>query len=87
MRNWRKTHPLTESQKIKDISRSIANVYQKRGKLIPQPCEKCGTTERVEKHHDDYNKPLDVRWLCRKCHLEDHRSEQAKQKAKEPAAA
>lgn len=41
------------------------------GRLIPQPCEKCGE-EKVEGHHDDYSQPLSVRWLCKKHHLEAH---------------
>lgn len=41
------------------------------GKLIRLPCEICGY-EKSEAHHDDYTKPLDVRWLCRKHHLEHH---------------
>jgi hypothetical protein len=41
------------------------------GKLIGQPCEVCGATI-VEAHHDDYSKPFDVRWLCRKHHREHH---------------
>lgn len=44
------------------------------GRLIPQPCEKCGA-EKVEAHHDDYSKPLAVRWLCRRHHLEHHGKE------------
>jgi hypothetical protein len=36
--------------------------------LVPQPCEVCGAT-KVEKHHPDYSKPLEVRWLCREHHL------------------
>jgi hypothetical protein len=38
------------------------------------PCEVCKETN-VDAHHDDYNKPLDVRWLCKKHHREHHKSE------------
>jgi hypothetical protein len=33
----------------------------------------CGATEHVHGHHDDYQKPLVVRWLCRRHHGEVHR--------------
>ena len=72
MREWRKTHPLTPAQRVKDIARSHANLGQKVGRLIPQPCETCGS-QKVEKHHDDYSRPLQVRWLCRAHHLALHR--------------
>jgi ribosomal protein S27AE len=42
------------------------------GKLNRKPCEKCGT-EKSQAHHDDYTKPLYVRWLCTKHHAEWHR--------------
>lgn len=73
MREWRKSHPLSEEERRKDIARSYVSVYKRRGKIVPEPCERCGS-ESVEAHHDDYDKPLDVRWLCRGHHMELHRS-------------
>ena len=42
------------------------------GRLVKGPCIECGTTIRVEGHHEDYDKPLDVIWMCRKCHQRMH---------------
>lgn len=44
----------------------------KSGKLVRQPCEKCGTEIRVQAHHEDYSKPLDVMWFCFQHHREHH---------------
>lgn len=42
------------------------------GELNPEPCEMCGISETVHAHHDDYAKPLNVRWLCAKHHRQWH---------------
>ena len=34
-------------------------------------CEKCGNKKAV-RHHDDYSKPLEIRWLCKNCHNKHH---------------
>jgi len=41
------------------------------GRIAKQPCEVCGA-KQVHAHHDDYAKPLEVRWLCPKHHQEWH---------------
>jgi hypothetical protein len=40
------------------------------GRLQRQACEVCGSVAHA--HHDDYAKPLDVRWLCVTHHKEHH---------------
>jgi len=42
------------------------------GRLIKGPCQVCGSTVRIEGHHDDYSKPLEVIWLCRPHHGQRH---------------
>lgn len=44
------------------------------GTLIrPETCSRCGVQCRPDAHHEDYSKPLEVEWLCRRCHLAEHR--------------
>ena len=50
---------------------NLVSYAVKNGRLSPQFCECCGE-EKTEAHHDDYSKPLEVRWLCHKCHMEWH---------------
>lgn len=63
---------MTDDQRVKANIRSKTRMKRYRGKLNRLPCEICGTTEKVEAHHDDYTKPYDVRWLCFNHHREFH---------------
>lgn len=58
--------------KKKHYARTYANTYLKRGKIEKLPCIVCGDN-KVEMHHDNYNKPLEIKWLCRKHHMEHHK--------------
>lgn len=35
-------------------------------------CERCGSTERLHKHHPDYSRPLSIVTLCNPCHEAEH---------------
>lgn len=56
-------------QKVK--ARNRVRHLIRTGKLFRQSCEKCGNPI-TDAHHDDYSKPLEIKWLCRKHHKELH---------------
>ena len=41
------------------------------GRIQRMDCECCGE-KKTHAHHDDYSRPLDVRWLCARCHKREH---------------
>jgi len=55
-----------EKNPEKKIAHSLVTNAIKHGKLKRSPCEVCGDNRKyhVHAHHDDYSKPLEVRWLC-----------------------
>jgi hypothetical protein len=61
-------------------ARRAVHVAVANGSLKRTPCEVCGA-QKVEGHHDDYSKPLDVRWLCRKHHAQWHRMDEERRSA------
>lgn len=83
-RDWRKTDIgkksikktyLKQKEKYpeKYKARCLLNSYVVAGKIIkPKKCENCGSYEKICSHHNDYKKPLDVQWLCYKCHTKLH---------------
>ena len=53
----------------------LVHLAIKSGKLErPNRCDDCGLERRVEAHHEDYSRPLWVKWLCRSCHRRRHSS-------------
>ena len=44
----------------------------KKGILLRCPCIRCGETKSLA-HHEDYDKPLEIIWLCQPCHKQRHK--------------
>lgn len=65
-KQWRKNHPLAYKAQT-----AVGNAIRD-GKLKKFPCVICGTTKNIHAHHKNYARPLDVLWLCAKCHHRLH---------------
>jgi hypothetical protein len=63
--DWRRANPKKYDAHLA-VQRAI-----KAGQLERQACEVCGI-EPVDAHHDQYEQPLQVRWLCRRHHIHLH---------------
>lgn len=69
-KKWIKENPQ------KRTAQNKVNSALKRGTLKKMNCEICGS-EKSHAHHDDYSKPLDVRWLCPLHHSLEHKMKRA----------
>lgn len=58
-----------ERRKIR--ARRLANKAILRGKLHRLPCRDCGEP-KTHAHHPDYDRPLEVIWLCPAHHRAEH---------------
>src|SRR5579863_4448428 len=54
--------------------RKIHNAIRFGNLVRPKTCFKCGRSPgRIEAHHSDYSKLLEVEWLCSRCHTAIHK--------------
>lgn len=72
---WRWYRASTPERQMKSRARARVRGEIRAGRMTRQPCEVCG--KQAQAHHDDYSRPLDVRWLCRQHHFEIHRKDVA----------
>ena len=63
--NWRRANPLKYNAHLVVQQAISAGMLEKRR------CEVCGA-QPVDAHHDRYDEPLNVRWLCRSHHVKLH---------------
>lgn len=87
-RSGRENHFYRGGSTEDDHAQNLVEVALRQGILIRKGgCEACGDSgtfkdgrTKIQAHHDDYNYPLSVRWLCQKCHHEWHRKHRARRK-------
>lgn len=79
-KNWNKKHKSSISRAAQEYkkrnpkkqkSRVIFHKALKKGVIIKRPCQVCGE-EKSHGHHTNYNKPLEVMWLCAQHHKDAH---------------
>ena len=63
---WKERNP-EKHEAHKAVQRGIRNNL-----ILKTECFVCGD-EKVEAHHADYERPLDVIWMCRTHHRETHK--------------
>lgn len=62
-RKWKKNNTL------KVLAHSAVERAIARGELVPKDrCEVCNGSHKIEAHHPDHRKKLQVIWLCKYCH-------------------
>ena len=73
VRKYRHRHP------AKARAHDVLNKAIRRGEVaVTGVCQRCGSTKRVERHHEDYSKPLEFEELCRiPCHRQADAARQA----------
>jgi hypothetical protein len=77
----RKSGEMAERERIKyhtdpdfrkrKIARNAIGIRMRRGTIKRQPCEVCNEPN-AQAHHENYDRPLDVRWLCETYHRIEH---------------
>jgi len=70
---------LPDKTKKKRVQHLVEKAIKKGILIQPTTCSLCGNTQEfkdgrngIQAHHCDYDKPLDVMWLCQKCHHQWH---------------
>lgn len=57
------------SMSVARVAQQMVRNAMRAGSLVrPDRCEQCGRLCKPDAAHEDYARPLYVRWLCRACH-------------------
>lgn len=71
---WGKFLWMDQDEETKIRGRELTNQAIGRGTLVrPSKCDMCYMPCHPDAHHLDYTQPLDIAWLCPRCHAAEHR--------------
>ncbi len=74
----RNTYNKNRPKDYKDKARYLTRKMVMKGIITKNlKCDHCGG-EAKHKHHEDYNDPMKIVWLCPKCHGAEHRNIRSK---------
>ena len=82
MKRFGKENNLFRGTKDDDYAQGVVDYAVRKGRMVRQTmCQECGVipppikngASGIQAHHCDYNKPLDVTWLCKRCHYLWHK--------------
>lgn len=68
-RKYRKNNPIKRK-----AQKAVSYAIQKGRLFRPENCSVCHNHSNIDAHHSDYAKPLDVIWMCGRCHKAWHRN-------------
>jgi hypothetical protein len=68
---------LAKVNRIKNKEKFFAQGMARSKVPLASGCQMCGATERLERHHSDYDKPLEIMTLCHRCHTILHHKSKA----------
>jgi hypothetical protein len=73
--NKKRRENYDDLERLKSRCKEAVRKALRNGYLIkPTKCEVCNQeNKRIEGHHPDYYRPLDVNWVCPRCHRRIHR--------------
>lgn len=71
-KNWRIRHSARVTSKLRKASDQRVIQNEARLKIKVSNCSLCPETRNINRHHFDYNRPLDIIPLCRTHHRRLH---------------
>lgn len=72
---YENTKKMREKYPEKYKARLEVEKAKKKGDIVyPDHCPICGIKKKVQAHHKNYLKPLDVEFMCDPCHKKEHKN-------------